>query len=152
MSDETLEKLTGEVVRERTPIPGVPSGLMKLVEAASSGPWRATEGWIDDVNNADLLSSEGAFYSHKDAHLAALAPDMARAGQALVEAMGDDTVAEHLDTCLESAEGGCIETGYPEDFERCVVFYQLGAESHNRRNKALATWDALGKTEEERDE
>ncbi len=73
------------------------AALQRDVAAAAPRPWTATEGWIDDAHNADLLSSEGAFYSHADARLAALD------GPALLAALMDivytDGFPHHVPSC-----------------------------------------------------
>ena len=52
----------------------MPSDLAALLEAASKGPWSNDECFLDDANDADLISSEGKFYQEADARLAAQAP------------------------------------------------------------------------------
>ena len=123
MSDETLERLTEEVVRERTPIPGVPNNLEALLAAAKDAPLY----YDDDPDNRAIKARQ---------RLAAQAPALAQqvldlrgAGGALAERLNLMTLSSHFTDC--EAPGDLLE------FDLCL------AQPCVENRIALARWAEL---------
>jgi len=108
MSDETLERLTEEVVRERTPIPGVPNNLEALLAAAKDAPLY----YDDDPDNRAIKARQ---------RLAALAPALAQevldqreVGEALAKALQEEharTESMCCDVCAAKVRNGVYTKG-----------------------------------------
>ena len=102
--------------------------LKALLAGASKGPWEADEFFLDDADNADLISSEGKFYRLFDARLAAQAPALAQEVLDLGEAGG--ALREALERIQITTQDESLEA-------LCAI--------------ALARWAELHEAEEERD-
>ena len=117
------------------PAPVMDAELAELLAAASKGPWSNDECFLDDANDADLISSEGKFYQQADARLAALAPELA---QELIRLRVALEVAQvWLDELREEFRRGALE----DNAHRGGYLSNKNVEVEVQARKALAPRD-----------
>ncbi|KKK69169.1 hypothetical protein LCGC14_2936740 [marine sediment metagenome] len=124
MSDETLERLTEEVVRERTPIPGVPNNLEALLAAAKDAPLY----YDDDPDNRAIKARQRLAAQARA--LAQEVLDLRGAGGALAE-MAEYIVAPVRSQHMRDTTDDC-------DDARCIACDELADW-----DEALARWAEL---------